>query len=72
MTSERSKLKCFACKGPYHESSGHLFAPDVAYCGPCIRHFLTWWKGHERRKWGGLHFYGEAWTSIVDRSTVRS
>lgn len=54
--------RCFVCRGPYHEASGHNFREfaDVFYCGACIRHFLTWMRGHMKRKWGALNFYEEA------------
>lgn len=34
-------MKCFACGGPYHPATGHLWAgfESVAYCGRCYRHF---------------------------------
>jgi hypothetical protein len=57
--------KCFACGGPYHPASGHLFREfDVAYCGACYRPFLTWMKGHLNRRWSKGKFYEEAATSI--------
>jgi hypothetical protein len=63
-------VRCFACPGPYHPATGHLFAPGVAYCGPCYRHFIGWYKAHTRRRWGGADFYVEAATSIRARATV--
>lgn len=61
-------MKCFACPGPYHEATGHLFnLPDatrVAYCGPCARYFLRWMISHMKRRWGGADFYEAAATSI--------
>jgi hypothetical protein len=53
-------MPCFACGGPYHPASGHLFNSETPYCGPCYRYFLSWMKGHIRRKWGGCDFYEEA------------
>jgi hypothetical protein len=60
------ELRCFACGGPYHPSTGHLFReyPGVAYCGACYRPFLKWMKGHLNRRWGKQKFYEEAVTSI--------
>ena len=58
-------MRCFACHGPYHPASGHLWAPDVAYCGPCYRHFIGWAKKHVARRWSGEAFYAHAWTSVV-------
>ncbi len=57
--------RCFACAGPYSAPSGHLFIEfGVAYCGACYRPFLSWYKGHTRRRWGGADFYAEATTSV--------
>lgn len=57
--------RCFRCGGPFHQATGHVFVEfDIAYCGACYRHFLAWYKGHTRRKWGGSDFYAEAATSI--------
>jgi hypothetical protein len=62
-------VTCFACGGPYHPASGHLWREHgVAYCGPCYRYFATWAKGHVRRKWSGADFYAEA---LVSCSAVR-
>ena len=59
-------MRCFACGGPYHEASGHLWRElGIAYCGPCYRHFAKWMKGHLARKWSGASFYDEAATAIV-------
>jgi hypothetical protein len=58
-------MRCFACKGPYHESSGHNWREvGVVYCGRCYRHFASWMKGHMKRKWSGASFYDEAATSV--------
>jgi hypothetical protein len=52
---------CFCCKANvYHPATGHRFNEDVVYCGPCYRYFLSWMKGHVRRKWSGADFYVEA------------
>ncbi len=57
--------RCFACPGPYHPASGHVFREvGVVYCGPCYRYFAAWMKGHMRRQWSGADFYVEAATSI--------
>jgi hypothetical protein len=59
--------RCFACRGPYHPASGHLFREfDVAYCGACFRHFYSWMRGHLNVRFGKLHlkFYDFAATSI--------
>ena len=50
---------------PYHPATGHLFREyvDVAYCGPCIRHFIDEFVKkmmHPKRTWGGVNFYEEA------------
>ena len=59
-------MRCFACKGPWHEATGHWWGPqlDIVYCGPCFQRFLTWMKGHFKRKWSGERFYDAAATSI--------
>jgi hypothetical protein len=57
-------MNCFACGGPYHPATGHLFREyeDVAYCGPCIRHFINEFvkKMMQGRRWGRVNFYEEA------------
>ena len=65
---ERQRQKCFACGGPFHPATGHYHRPDVAICGRCARSFLSWLKGHTKRRWGGHDFYAEAATSIKGRS----
>lgn len=62
-------MKCFSCSGPFHPASGHYWSPDVPVCGPCIRHFLVWFKQHMKRRWGGANFYAEAATSIKAKPT---
>lgn len=57
-------MRCFACQGPFSEVTGHFFAPDVPYCGRCIRIFYQWMKGHTNRRWSGASFYEEAATSV--------
>ena len=59
-------MRCFACGGPYHPASGHLFREfeGVAYCGRCTRYFFGWVKGHTKRRWGGQDFYEAAATSV--------
>ena len=57
-------MNCFACGGPYHPATGHLFREyeGVAYCGPCIRHFINEFVKNmmQGRRWGGVNFYEEA------------
>ena len=55
-------LRCFACGGPYHPATGHLWRElsAVAYCGPCYRSFLSWLKPHMHRRWSGERFYEAA------------
>lgn len=59
-------VRCFACGGPYHEATGHAWRgfDDVAYCGPCYRRWLVFFKSHTKRKWNKGDFYAEAATSI--------
>jgi hypothetical protein len=56
--------RCFACRGPWHETTGHVFSPEVRYCGPCYRHFMAWYRVHTHRRSSGADFYLEALTSI--------
>lgn len=56
--------RCKQCGGPFHPASGHYHAPDVPICGPCIRRFITWMKGHTHRRSSGADFYAAAATSI--------
>ncbi len=57
---------CFACCGPYHPATGHLYREwDIAFCGRCYGLFLAWLSGHLCRRWGGHRFYDEAATSII-------
>jgi hypothetical protein len=66
------RLRCFACKGPYHPATGHIWTelpPDAqgehpVYCGPCYRKWIKWMKGHLNRRWAGANFYEEAATSV--------
>lgn len=32
---------CFKCGGPWHEATGHVFRPDVVYCGQCAHDFFV-------------------------------
>lgn len=42
-------IPCFACGGPYHPATGHVWLPwMVVYCGPCIRSFYAWARQHMR------------------------
>jgi hypothetical protein len=56
--------RCFACRGPFHPASGHVFTPEICYCGPCYRHFMAWFRSHTHRRSSGACFYTEALTSI--------
>jgi hypothetical protein len=65
--------RCFACRGVYHPATGHLFRPDVAYCGPCARTAFAWVGSHTKprrrkssksRSWRDHDFYEAAATSI--------
>lgn len=77
-------MTCFACHGPYHPATGHMFMPPprlkeqdgdprsdpvIAYCGPCARRFFAWWRGHSKRKWGGMNFYEEAAKKPTEQET---
>jgi hypothetical protein len=58
--------KCSACGGPFHPASGHYHQADVRVCGPCMKHFVQWFKGHSKGKYGHpkASFYEAAVTSI--------
>ena len=60
--------KCFVCKGPFHPASGHMFAPDICYCGRCYRAFLPFFKGRIATRKSGPDFAKEAATSIKVKS----
>lgn len=55
-------MRCFACKGVYHEASGHLLVRELPYCGPCYRHWLAWFRSLSRR-WEETGFYKHALVS---------
>lgn len=63
-------MRCMVCGGPFHPASGHVWQPGAEVCGPCIRHFYEWVKGHcaprvkKAGKMRGGDFYAEAATSI--------
>lgn len=58
-------MRCFCCGGPFHPATGDYDRVwDIARCGPCIRSFYRWMRGHTARRWGGHAFYVEAETSI--------
>jgi hypothetical protein len=57
-------VTCFACGGPFHPASGHVWPNGAEYCGPCIRHFFDWAKRHAAGRRKGADFYAEAATSI--------
>ena len=61
-------MRCFACGGPYHPATGHLFQIDIAYCGACYRPFLQWFKGRMNMVCRKHRFYDAAATSIRPRS----
>lgn len=43
-------MRCFACGGPYHPATGHVFLPEVAYCGICAGRFFAWVIRHTSTK----------------------
>jgi len=45
-------MRCFFCGGVWHPATGSLVTERVRACGPCTRHFVTWFSGHVRRRWG--------------------
>lgn len=59
------RMNCMSCKGPYHEATGHVWAPGAVVCGPCIKRFYAWVKQHTApRKGRMVNFYEAAATSI--------
>lgn len=38
---------CSACKGPYHEATGHAWTPSLRLCNGCTREFIKWIKQRE-------------------------
>ncbi len=58
-------MECFSCHGPYHEATGDWDPKfEIARCGPCMKRFIHWLKGHLNRKWSKHVFYEHAATSI--------
>lgn len=57
------RTHCTACKGPYHESTGHILSEKSQLCGPCALDFRKWVSGQTKRKWGGVRFYDHTFTS---------
>ena len=52
--------RCNACKGVFHEATGHRHSDNTVLCGPCAKHFFKWVKGHTNRSWSGVKFYEHA------------
>lgn len=52
--------RCSACKGVYHEATGHRFSARARLCGPCAREFVKFLRQHTKRRWGGINFYEHA------------
>jgi hypothetical protein len=49
--------RCNACKGVYHEATGHRASENVVWCGPCTRDFVSFLVQQTRRRWGKVKFY---------------
>jgi hypothetical protein len=65
-------MRCFACGGPYHPASGHVFADEIVYCGACYRPFIEFMKSRFYRRSKGPDFIAEAVTSIRPPPTTTS
>ena len=37
-------MKCAACKGPYHQATGHAWSENFVLCGRCALDFYKWYK----------------------------
>lgn len=48
---------CFFCGGVAHPSTGSQLTERVLACGPCVLHFLGWFRGHVNKRFGGYRFY---------------
>jgi hypothetical protein len=60
--------RCNACKGVWHEATGHLASENVRWCGPCTRDFVAFLVQQTRRRWGGMKFYELAVPPVGDTS----
>ena len=67
-----SGMRCFACGGPYHPSTGHIFGDDVVYCGACYKPFVVFMKSRFYHRDGGPDFIAEALTSVRPPPTATS
>lgn len=38
---------CSACRGPFHEATGHAWSPILRLCNGCTRDFIKWIKHRE-------------------------
>lgn len=65
-------MRCFACGGPYHPASGHIFSEDVVYCGACYRPFVAFMKSRFYQREDEPDFIAEAMTSIRPPPTATS
>lgn len=42
-------MKCSSCGGVAHPATGCQYSPTFIVCGPCVRTFWAWVKGHTNR-----------------------
>lgn len=43
--------KCTSCGGVFHPATGSQPGPKVRVCGPCVRRFMDFMKGHTARRY---------------------
>lgn len=44
-------MECAACGGAAHPATGCQYTETMIVCGPCVRRFWRWAKGHTDRVW---------------------
>lgn len=63
-------MNCSACKGPFHEATGHIENERRRYCGACYRGLLDLLREYRHRRWGGVRFYDHAFVPTGDTSAA--
>lgn len=56
-------MRCTACTGVFHPTTGHQWSERTRLCLSCARDFLRWVKGHTNSRWGKVKFYEYTETS---------
>jgi len=49
-------MNCTACQGVFYPATGCQYSARVVVCGPCVRQFWAWFRGHQNRG-RGPNFY---------------